>query len=310
MKKKVLTALFCMFSLALLLACKPITIHACAANDLEVTIQEVETPTTISGVSIYTGDLKVTISISNNIGFAEMSFRFPFDTSSLTGISVSNSPSVALVIPGSIISGASCVCIFNHNDPTVGLGISISSFDNISSDGDLLSFFLRPNPNVSIEPEDIIELISPIDMESIIDEDDQDAPYTIPEEFEYTVAIPYSFYLGDIDGTVSNNGYRIGLLDVQKLLQMINSYDGTLYVTATDTNFSQTDYPGLYVMINNVPTLELRVADVNFDGIIDSTDHALLLDYYVDCIIGLEPEGEIGQLQTHVTYVVQYSTGS
>lgn len=309
MKKNVITVLLCMLTFALLLAYKPNTIRAFAANDFVVTVQEIETSFTINGENIYAGDLKVTISLTNNMGFVGIGFACPYTVSALDGVCYSNSSHSPVVIRGSLINGLSSFFDFNLND---GLfSIAISSIDVVTEDGDIVSFFLRPHPNVSIEPDNIQNLIAPLDFDEFDDgEDEYSTNYTVPEEFEYTVAIPYSFYLGDIDGTVSNNGYRIGLLDVQKLLQMINSYDGTLYVTATDTNFSQTDYPGLYVMINNVPTLELRVADVNFDGIIDSTDHALLLDYYVSCIIGLEPEGEIGQLQTHVTYVVQYSTGS
>ncbi|MBQ6040726.1 MAG: hypothetical protein IJL32_08150 [Oscillospiraceae bacterium] len=307
MKKKVLTALFCIVSFALLLACKPIAIRAYAVNDFGMTVQEIETPFTLNNTSVYAGDYKVTISVSNNNGIAAAGIYCPFSNSAFSPICISDHTH-PLVSLGTVLTGVPYLSAYSTNLDNFGL--SFSTLSNITGNGDLFSFYLRPNPNASITPENITELISQIVVDEIYDEDEEPLSYTIPTEFEYTVAIPYSFYLGDIDGTVSNNGYRIGLLDVQKLLQMINSYDGTLYVTATDTNFSQTDYPGLYVMINNVPTLELRVADVNFDGIIDSTDHALLLDYYVDCIIGLEPEGEIGQLQTHVTYVVQYSTGS
>lgn len=122
--------------------------------------------------------------------------------------------------------------------------------------------------------------------------------------FSYTVANSYTFMLGDING----DGY-ISIDDVQLLVQLVNSVTGNeLDVDGTYT-VSSTTYPGLYISINGTPTLVLRVADVNFDMIVDIDDAWDLLAYYTEVIVSGQPyDGEIGQMQTHVTYIIQFST--
>lgn len=52
----------------------------------------------------------------------------------------------------------------------------------------------------------------------------------------------------------------------------------------------------------------LRVADVNFDMVVDIDDAWDVLAYYSEHIVSGQPyNGEIGEMQTHITYIVQFS---
>ena len=139
MKKIILTALFCILSFVLLLASKPVSIRAHAANDFEVAVQQVEIPFTINNTSIYAGDLKVTISITNNTGFSSLSFNNPFDTASLTGVCHNNSVFNPVTIAEELLVGKSYASSYANN----GFGIAFTSMSDITENGKLVSFFLQ-----------------------------------------------------------------------------------------------------------------------------------------------------------------------
>jgi len=185
-----------------------------------------------------------------------------------------------------------------------------------SQSDDLVSVYFRPIPNAISETDQISDLIYAPEIVTLLDLSNQhpntDDPsgavdYTISEQFKYFVPVSYNFKLGNINGDDN-----ITVADAQNILLMLSAYQGVL-TTDTETNVFDNDpnFSGLFIEINGVSTLVLQVADVNFDGIIDTTDASLVLQYAVDEVSGTPhppaEECQIGQPQNRVLYILCFT---
>ena len=285
-------------------------IRAFASCDLNTSIEVVDTEIDNDEMHIMLGDIKVSYVLANNYGYTNFCARFNYNPSKLQVVKQKNSWQAAFTI-GDAGEGQSFTFIDNHSSGI--LGFSTMGDFNSQSD-DLVSVYFRPIPNAISETDQISDLIYAPEIETLLDLSNQhpntDDPsgavdYTISEQFEYFVPVSYSFKLGNINGDDN-----ITVADAQNILLMLSAYQGVL-TTDTETNVFDNDpnFSGLFIEINGVSTLVLQVADVNFDGIIDTTDASLVLQYVVEGVSGTPhpDECQIGEVQTRVKYFLCFT---
>lgn len=306
MKKVCFALLFSLLAFAALLFLSDNTLTAHAVNDLGYEVERLDTAITVKGQTVPADSLKITVTLSNNTGYCNAGIRFPYDASALSVIMDENkNPPRPLAVAGPALNSLMHEESDNIINGIAFVAVAITGMENNTEDGDLITFFLEVSDNShTLDDYDIDDILFPLEIEDYQDEMQTPIVPQEPTTFEYTTPISYTFMLGDISG----DGY-ISIDDVQLLVQLVNSVTGNeLDVDGTYT-VSSTTYPGLYISINGTPTLVLRVADVNFDMIVDIDDAWDLLAYYTEVIVSGQPyDGEIGQMQTHVTYIIQFST--
>lgn len=205
----------------------------------------------------------------------------------------------AFIVNTNYDTGRGCIAI-----GTMGTNVEFDS-------GDIISVYFRPIPNMVNDSDLITDLVYSPQIQALslnnnhLNPDAQPIEYEISETFEYYDAVSYSFNLGNINGDGS-----ITVADAQNILLMLSAYQGVL-TTDTETNVFDNDpnFSGLFIEINGVSTLVLHVADVNFDGIIDTTDASLVLQYVAEGVSGTPhpDECQIGEEQTRVKYFLCFT---
>lgn len=295
---------FAFFCSILALILKTPSIHAFASVDFGTRVEVIDSIPPGSDPALEIGDIKVTVTVENNSGFMAGGMSSSFSTQVFTLVYKNN---------GKILGG-NCEIGSAHNGyvtdhPEIGrVSIGFLGYEEDDSTGDLFCYYLRPISS-TFDYMDIGTSLYGLDVNELKGEHGVSVPYVEPTTFEYTLPISYTvsssytFMLGDVNG----DGY-ITVEDVQLLVQLYHiSQTEELDVDGTYT-VSSTTYPGLYISINGTPTLVLRVADVNRDCVINEDDAWDLLAYYTEVVVSGQPyDGEIGQMQTHIKYIIQFS---
>lgn len=287
--------------LALIL--KTPSIRAYATVDFGTRVEVLDSDATAGNSLLQAGDIKVTVTVENNTGFSAGGFASCYSTSAFSLVYDGNTPLYDTGPVADALGG-----YLTYNDEAGRVSVGMACLDDTDLTGDFFYYYLRPLSS-TYDYMTIGDDLFGIDVDSIRNESASPVPYTEPMTFEYTlpisytVATPYTFMLGDVNG----DGH-VAVEDIQLILQLINSNGGNpLDVDGTYT-VSSTTYPGLYISINGTPTLVLRVADVDFDGDIDEDDAYDVLAYYTEHIVSGAPyNGEIGEMQTHITYIIVFS---
>ncbi|MBR3043259.1 MAG: hypothetical protein IKI45_02100 [Oscillospiraceae bacterium] len=317
MKKQILMLVGFFFSLFTIGIFKFQSIHAFATYEYSYRLEEVESD--ITNLNVVAGDIKCTLSLSNNSsGYNLSGVRFKFDKTKFTVV-YNNAQKPSKII-GDAAAGLTVAVEVNLNsqyDPeNIGIfGFGTMGTDTNDCDGDVISFFLRKIPNAFSENDSISNYIYKPEIEDlgcqISGSPTQYPDYEVDDYFEYTKVVSYSYCLGDIngDGVVDLYDAQIG---THMLTAFHNAYPNTEFTTdANVTNLfpyvsSGGDYNGLYIMINGNRTLVLKVADVDYDNDIDSDDTSLLLSYYLRIMSGLTWDGDIGSTIHTETSIIVY----
>lgn len=310
MKKTIIAIMLSCISMFIIIKYNHSGIRAYAVSEFNLVVEEIDSDSVInnSKMEILPGDFKVTFHVSGNTGFAIGGVAFPFNNQKLAIVYQKNVHTPAC-IKYDLLDGLTTTFLVNtayKGDPhTTCIGMGFIGTHNNQGDGDIISFFLRPIPNMVNSTDSISDLIYSPDIESVSTNQSIPLEYDLSETFEYYDAVSYSFILGNINGDGN-----ITVADAQNILLMLSAYQGVL-TTDTETNVFDNDpnFSGLFIEINGVSTLVLQVADVNFDGIIDTTDASLVLQYVAEGVSGTPhpDECQIGLLQNRVLYILCFT---
>lgn len=298
MKKFIFSVVFGLFAaLCLCLTGDPnVRAYAAGVTELGLRAEFVTNETAVpNGVQV--GDIKVSVTITNNQGFATGGFRVIYSDKLVPFFDAAGKP----VFTYGPASGRVSLNVSKNNEEHL-LACAFNSESSSYDDGDIMSFYLKKKPGTtSID----LRTAFSLDVHEFMNFRGQEVPLP-PEIHEYTTvwtAQTFTVMLGDIDG----NGI-VTAADAQ-LLRNLLADSGDLEVTLTALpNVDTSDQSGLYVtgVINGetVELLALGVADVNYDGIVDVADANLLLEYYVDMLGHSTPENpNIGTLQQITVWV-------
>lgn len=295
---------FAFFCCILALILKTPSIRAFASVDFGTRVEVIGSIPPGSDPALEIGDIKVTVTVENNSGFMAGAMSSSFSTQDFTLVYKNNGN----ILGGNCEIGSAHGGYVTDNPEDGNVSIGFLGLEDDDSTGDLFCYYLRPISS-TFDYMDIGASLNGLEVDNLVGENNAPVTYVEPDTFEYTlpisytVANSYTFMLGDING----DGY-ISIDDVQLLVQLVNSVTGNELDVDGTYSVSSTTYPGLYISINGTPTLVLRVADVNFDMIVDIDDAWDLLAYYTEVVVSGQPyDGEIGQMQTHIKYIIQFS---
>lgn len=297
---------FAFFCCILALILKTPSIRAFASVEFGSRIEVVDSIPPGSDPTLQIGDIKITVTILNNTGIACGGVSFNHSSNDLSLLYEYDKPNKILAYPVDV--GINIIQHITDYGNEEGLSVGFMSSISVTDTGDFFYYYVRPKNN-TFDYTNMEDYVYGVIVDRIVETDNTLVQYTVPDTFEYilpisyTVANPYTFMLGDING----DGY-VTVEDVQLLVQLYHiSQTEELDVDGTYT-VSSTTYPGLYISINGTPTLVLRVADVNRDCVINEDDAWDLLAYYTEVVVSGQPyDGEIGQMQTHIKYIIQFS---
>lgn len=309
--------MFMSILLSFMLLAERNSLHASAdesyLNYISTSIKELE-----SGIPgnnyIHAGDYKLTLIVKESTGFTNISANIPYNTSKFSVVTGNNNKPV--FTKGDAGDHLTFSVSNNTNHYLLGglIGFSSMSTESPQIDDEIVSFYLRPTSNFN-HNDNIADLIGKPNVLNIYVIDasnpyyDPDAPDHTPlptstsQEFTYTQVVNYSYRLGDVNG----DGY-VDAYDYQSILNLLlDNQTSVISTNTTAVDTSHGNYNSLYIMINGVNTLVLKVADVDYDNDIDSADAYILLDYYSTILSGLTWDGDIGNVIHTETSILTFT---
>ena len=242
-------------------------------------------------VKLREGDCKITVGIAANEGFANTGLRVMFDLPHYEPCSYfvekkgrrSECP-VFVRGPETMLGKSMGVNRF-ENDPGKDYGIlswGTIGTENITADGDIYSYFVRPHDG--IEPEKILP-VQGLDILQWLDIKQNELAYQLVNTGSY-FRIPALLGDADEDGSVDN-------VDAQKMLELATEFltnEQNLSDFCSDECLSLNPDEKMF----EVCWLQ-SICDVNQDGRLEVTDAQDILNYYSDCVVAMnERTGAIG----------------
>lgn len=289
MKKTVITVLFGMICGLLLCFNSKTALSASATNDLTVKITPVSTAAEAAAYSdpyttILPGDYLVTLSVENNTaGISSIGATIQNSTyyeaigdNLLGGVYTYQSPNTFKNFMGSVV----------YDTSTRKVGISLMRMTPVTTDGEIVNYFLRPTSN---NIPTFAHILTDFDLLNISDSNSNEAT----NQFNYDTSLylrGYRFLIGEID----DDGV-ITAMDASYLQDVID-YFGNISVNNSNASY-MFYYMDCYGMFSDDATFCFAVGDVNEDGVINMTDVNLILSY----VSNPSPTSIIG------TYIMFYS---
>lgn len=247
MKKIIMTFVFSLIAIvAFAFTNNADALAASAANDLSVSI----TKLTAAEEGAQVGDYKVTLSIAQNNGFAGLGVGFYYDNVNFEPV-VDDDNEPVHQTPLNIL------CVINA-DPNSGIvGFSMISQNNITSNGAIVSFYLRKTGSAAN--------VSPLEA-VIVDQMTNDNKQYISCSMSNQCAVHNVYRVGD-----ANADGNIRIFDASLIRQIISNANG---VTVTENNFMN------YITTTNVGEgVCFALMDADGDGVLTNTDADIVTDY-------------------------------
>lgn len=250
------------------------------------------------GIKLQTGDLKLTVRIAENTGFANSGFRLWFDPEKYEPLSYSKKKSGQdIMIPahyvdtGADITPQFSLNLFEEEDdqPLAILGWGTMALENCEMNGGLFSFFVRPKSETDPKAK-------PFDHLEVIQWDDANrkaVPYHLLNEGYY---LRERSLLGDVDqnGIVDNVDAQLTLMVSTEMMVL-----GTKLADFGSNEFFEPDAVHRYPI-----TVLAQAGDTNGDGSLDATDAQNILLHYVECkVMGQQPSTDVGSPHDIYRYI-------
>ena len=307
--KKLLLALGFIIVSSLLFFGKGIQLRAFATNDeLNVAVKRLTAgeaaaynTSSVSNLNNYTapiqaGDYAVSLTVTNNTGFAATGFRIRYDN--YTVYPVCYAYEQAVYYKGEAAGNLNLTCEVNLNQGWVAMATTGSA--NSTADGIIYTFFFRTYFNDVIPPYDEEYILIDIDVDVWSDYHTTPISYSMPSGFTLYARDPYEYdwQIGDV-----NNDGQISIEDVQ-LIQGLYTYCGN------GSSLALTDYTAEYTLYGtyNFNAIFIHsVCDINQDGLIDYTDMMEVFSYYTTYVIGHENlNNYTGSINQTAEYFYEY----
>lgn len=337
--KKAISSL--LLSAMMLASAQPLQVNAAASGAVLTTRSErltvAETVENAEGQlqEVPAGTLKVSIVISNNPGIGPCGIGIPFDPTKLEVVLDKDHPSHPLVSRGPASAGLNPYYSYNYSvlDPsknnnkkgTLSFG-ALATKINKKNDV-IVSFYLKARPNVNLNNYSIKDLVTPPVVDRIVTPDNTVVQHTEPKKIEVsgtalpkdtaaaaqnaTTVVDYKYVLGDVDG----DG-KITLKDAQAACCLIYDEQKDDYISLdvnTQLPYNAANasalYKGVFVTTDyfaEAHRCELKVADVDKNGVVNMADSKLILRYYTNTIVSGNGYGNpygLGQIVNHTVKV-------
>lgn len=257
MKKFFVTVFFSLFAIiACAFSASADGLVANAAYDLDITVTELSEP---EGLYAQAGDLKVTLSISNNDGYATLGAQFRFNAAEYSTYLNGSEEDGTYCVTGPAATGALTVLETDEAGTQIGMGIVMYTDNDV--DGDILTFYLTKDvPNPTNDP------ITGFYVDQMCNDDKQELPYTEPTTYDYNYIVT-DYIVGDVDG----DG-EITEFDAQIVDGVLDANGGTISAADFEDDVPFYEYDGVVC---------IGVVDVDNDGDIDAADGQEILRYHV-----------------------------
>ena len=245
-------------------------------------------------VKLCAGDCKITVGISGNEGFANTGLRVLFDLPHYEPCSYfveekgkRDEYPVFLRGPETDLGKHMGVNRF-EKDPKINYGIlswGTIGTDNVKADGEIYSYFVRPNEGV--KPDETLP-VQGLDILQWLNAKQKEVPYVLVNSGSYLRKLAL---LGDAD----ENG-EVDNVDAQRMLELATEF-------MTDQQNLSDFCSDEFVAVNPGTQYEKKfevcwltdIGDVTQDGVLDVTDAQEILIYYADCVVaGNKRSGAVG----------------
>lgn len=225
-------------------------VKANAANDLSVSVEKL---TSAEADGTQAGDLKVTVSIANNQGYAGIGFGLYYDSDNYAP--VYNSYEEPAWTMGPAMYGLALVCEIDTDNSIFSIAGGTAA--NNRTSGNIISVYLRPLNGVSSTSP-----ITAFIMDDLTNASKQHLSYTVSNQ----CAVSNVFRVGD-----ANADGVIRIWDVQLVRQIIANANG---VTVTEANFMN------FITTTNVGDgVCFALMDADGNGVLTDEDATIITEY-------------------------------
>lgn len=297
MKKLLTTLVMSLFCILPLCFGKGMTAHAAQASaEFNVTVTKM-TPEDIDEANALNKDkvngedvvyftdtncfyLEVSISITNNPGFAGSAFQVYCDLSKYEVVRSALSSYKPMYIPlGAYKELLPAVGLKKDHDGRILVAIASMGSDDVSENGEFIRFYLKSKPGVTFNPNEsaVLEFVTQHFITARSE--------SITTAADPTVVCNKVHEIRARIGDVNNDG-AVNLADSQYIINILN--ENGVNVIAVDS--AQEDWfvdsngnplEGIIIEGEDGTYFMPCVADVNRDGVINMDDAEAILDYYV-----------------------------
>ncbi|MBR3446241.1 MAG: hypothetical protein IKH27_00335 [Oscillospiraceae bacterium] len=269
--------------------------------DIEVECEDGELRT------VYAGSWMVTIKMENNPGYANAGIRIPFDLNYIEPYryeykSDDKKYEQIYYTLGPACDRSTTYVTWNDapynstDDKPANLSIGTMSNKNDKDDYDVVTFYLKAKPNVNLKNIPIQDVVSPPVVDKLLTADNNPVPHEEPKKIEYESTTPpkgsytkkvvtdYTYKLGDVNGD-----NIIDVEDAQAICLMLNEDETPISVNTTfdalkvynsAIKSTNRNFKGLFFTVEGEKQLDLKVADVNGDNVVNMYDAQVILHNY------------------------------
>lgn len=298
MKKGIImTSLSLIAVFLLVLNFKPLTAHADSDTILDVTVKYIteedadmynDLPSSrmkINENPIQEGDYAISLTIQNNTRFAATGYRIYYHSALCSPIMYTDNSNYIRPVyyVGNVLFDADIAPAISYNPTEHILSIGTISTNNATTDGTIVTFFVRPTHELSLTEQK--HLVTSHSMDRWLDTEAIPIEVNVNNGYTLYRYVPDSTTQYWIIGDIDQDG-EITAVDAQLILSLYTDY------TVTDGQIIYTsEYNGTYTLSTNPATTAdgiyvVTVSDVNSDGVVDVEDASLVLQYYTDYEVG------------------------